>query len=207
MKIGIIGPSKLKDFYRINQIAKIIASLTQFGDILFPQLKERMPGIIPVGPDQAPHLRLTRDIAKRTFSKYKFFAPSSLYHKYTPSLDGSFKMSKSKPGSYIELPEDPKKVCEKLKNAVTGGRKTITEQKKKGGQPEKCVIFELYKQHLIEDDKKLQKVYDDCKAGKLLCNEDKENACKLMTKFMNDFVKKLEKAKKQVKNIKFIEFK
>lgn len=27
MKVGIIGPSKLKDFYNVNQIAKIIASL------------------------------------------------------------------------------------------------------------------------------------------------------------------------------------
>jgi len=27
MRIGIIGPSKVKDFYKINQIAKVIASL------------------------------------------------------------------------------------------------------------------------------------------------------------------------------------
>lgn len=186
---------------------KIMSSLTQSGDILFPQLKERMPGIIPVGIDQDPHIRLTRDIARRTKKEYNFFLPSSIYNKYTPALDGALKMSKSNPNSVIELPEDAKEVCRKLKGAVTGGRKTVEEQRKKGGEPEKCVIFELFKQHLVEDDKELDKIYKNCKTGKILCNEDKELACKLMTKFMNDFNKKLSKAKKNIKKLKFIEFK
>ena len=105
------------------------------------------------------------------------------------------------------LPEDPEKVCKKLKNALTGGRDTVAEQKEKGGQPEKCMIFELYKQHLIEDDKELMQIYNDCKAGKLLCGEDKQKACERMTEFMNDFTKKLEKAKKQVDKLNFVSFK
>ena len=90
--------------------------------------------------------------------------------------------------------------------AKTGGRDTEAEQKKLGGEPEKCMIFELYKQHLIEDDKKLQRIYDRCKAGKLMCGEDKKRACKLMTQFMNKFVKKVKKAKKRVKKIEFVKF-
>src|SRR3989339_363309 len=42
--------------------ARILSALTQAGDILYPQLAKRMPGIIPTGPDQDPHLRLARDI-------------------------------------------------------------------------------------------------------------------------------------------------
>src|SRR3989338_6492782 len=41
---------------------KIMAAMTQVADILYPQFKERMPGIIPVGVDQDPHIRLTRDV-------------------------------------------------------------------------------------------------------------------------------------------------
>jgi len=184
---------------------RIMSAVIQVADILYPQFEERKPGIIPIGLDQDPHMRLTRDIVRR-LKKEKYFLPSSIYHKYTPSLDGSMKMSKSRPESLIELPEDPKKVCSKLKRALTGGRDTVEEQRKKGGQPEKCMIFELYKQHLIEDDKKLDEIYKECKAGKLLCGEDKQHACELVTKFMSDFNKKLKEAQKQVKSLKFVSF-
>ena len=199
-----VTANEFKAIYGSLEPGRIYSAFTQVGDILYPQLEETMPGIIPVGIDQDPHIRLTRDIVKRTKQKYKFFAPSSIYHKYTPSLDGGLKMSKSKPESCIELPEDPKQVCKKLMRAKTGGRDTIEEQRKLGGEPEKCIIFELYKQHLIEDDKELNKIYKDCKSGKLLCGEDKEYCCELMTKFMKDLVKKIEKNKKQVNKLNFI---
>ncbi len=186
--------------------SRIVSALTQIGDILYPQLKERMPGVIPVGPDQDPHIRLTRDAARRMKDR-KFFLPSGLYHKFTPSLDGEIKMSKSKPQSCIDLPEDPKTVAKKIMRAKTGGRKTTEEQRKLGGEPEKCIIFELYKQHLIEDDKELNKIYKNCKKGKLLCGEDKQNCAKLMTKFMNELTKNIEKAKKNIKQLNFISFK
>jgi len=185
---------------------RILSALTQCGDILYPQMKERMPGIIPVGIDQDPHIRLTRDIVRRTKEK-KFFLPSGLYHKYTPSLDGELKMSKSKPSGSIDLPEDSKQVCYKIKKALTGGRDTVEEQKKIGGQPEKCMIFELYKQHLIEDDKELEKIFTRCKEGTLLCGEDKQMCCEKMTGFMEDFEKKLEEAKKHIKELNFVKFK
>jgi tryptophanyl-tRNA synthetase len=162
-----------------------------------------MPGIIPVGVDQDPHIRLTRDIVRR-IKEDKFFAPSTIINKYTPSLDGDLKMSKSKPESCIELPEDPKSATKKLMKAKTGGRDTVEEQRKLGGVPEKCMIFELYKQHLIEDDEELNIIYKKCKAGTLLCGEDKKNACELMTKFMKELIEKIEKAKLEVKNLKFI---
>ncbi|MBW2965676.1 tryptophan--tRNA ligase [Candidatus Woesearchaeota archaeon] len=199
-----VTANEFKALYGSLEPGRIYSAFTQVGDILYPQLEERMPGIIPVGIDQDPHMRLTRDIVRRTKQKYNFFSPSSIYHKYTPSLDGGLKMSKSKPESLIELPENAKQACKKLMRAKTGGRDTLEEQKKMGGEPEKCMIFELYKQHLIEDDKELDKVYKDCKKGKLLCGEDKKNCCKLMTKFMNDLVKKIEKARKQVDKLNFI---
>lgn len=199
-----VTASEFKAIYGSLEPGRIYSAFTQVGDILYPQLEERMPGIVPVGIDQDPHIRLTRDIVRRTKQKYNFFMPSGLYHKYTPSLDGGLKMSKSKPESCIELPEDIGVVCKKLKKAKTGGRDTVEEQRKKGGQPEKCMIFELFKQHLVEDDKELQKIYDGCKAGKILCGEDKEKACKLMTKFMKKFTKGIEKARKNIDKLKFI---
>src|SRR3989338_3971072 len=183
--------NEFKAIYGNADPGRIMSAVTQVGDILYPQFEERMPGIIPVGVDQDSHIRLTRDIVNRMKAR-KFFLPSSLYHKYTPSLDGSIKMSKSNPESCIELPEDPKEVCKKIKRALTGGRDTVEEQRKKGGTPEKCMIFELYKQHLIEDDNELQKIYD---------------YCKLMKQFLNKFEKDVIKNRKKVKQLKFVTFK
>jgi tryptophanyl-tRNA synthetase len=192
--------NEFRSVYGSADPPRIVSALTQIGDILYPQLKEPMPGIIPVGVDQDPHIRLTRDVARKMKDK-KFFLPAGLYHKFTPSLDGSIKMSKSKPESCIDLPDDPKITAKKIMRAFTGGRDTVEEQKKKGGIPEKCIIFELYKQHLIEDDKELKKIYNNCKKGKLLCGEDKQNCAKLMEQFMNKLEKDIAKAKKSKINL------
>lgn len=185
---------------------RIMGAITQVGDVLYPQLKKKMPGIIPVGIDQDPHIRLARDVVSRIKSKYGFIPVSSIYHKFTPSLDGAIKMSKSKPESCIELPEDTTNTCKKLKRAKTGGRDTAEEQRKKGGEPEKCMIFEMFKQHLIESDTELNKTYKNCKAGKIICKENKQKACELMTKFMNNFNERLKNAKKQACKLNFVKF-
>ncbi|MEM3374669.1 MAG: tryptophan--tRNA ligase [Candidatus Woesearchaeota archaeon] len=182
---------------------RIFSALTQVGDILYPQFKKRIPGIIPVGVDQLPHILLARDIVNRMKSE-KFFLPSATFHKYTPSLDGYFKMSKSKPESMIELPEDPKEACKKIKKAITGGRDTIEEHRKLGAIIEKDMVFELLKQHLIEDDKELEKIYEDYKSGRMLSGELKEIACKKITDFMTKLEKDIEIARKNIDKLKFI---
>jgi tryptophanyl-tRNA synthetase len=198
--------NEFKAIYGSADPGRIMGAVTQVGDVLYPQLQNIMPGIIPVGIDQDPHIRLARDIVARVKSKYGFIPVSSIYHKFIPSLDGAIKMSKSRPESCIELPESIETVCKKLKRAKTGGRDTVEEQRKIGGEPEKCMIFEMFKQHLVEKDKDLNQIYNDCKAGVLTCGENKKRACELMTKFMEDFNNKLEKAKNQVNKLNFIKF-
>jgi tryptophanyl-tRNA synthetase len=196
--------NEFRAIYGNAEPGRIMGAITQSADILFPQLEKTMPGIIPVGIDQDPHIRLTRDVARRMHTKYGFVLPSSVYHKYTPSLKGGIKMSKSEAGSFIELPEDPKSACKKIQSAVTGGRKTIEEQRKLGAEIEKDMVFELLKQHLVEDDKELQKIYDDYKSGKMLSGEIKQIACDKMTAFMTDFSEKLEKARKNIDLLNFV---
>lgn len=194
--------NEYKAIYGTPHPSRILVSLLQVADILYPQEKKPMLGIIPVGADQAPHIRLSRDVVKRV-KKRNFIPPAAMYHKFVPSLDGSSKMSKSNPQAMISIPEDIKTAKKKLMRAFTGGRETIEIQKKKGGRPEICMVFELEKQHLIEDDKELQKIYNDCKAGKLMCGEHKQKTCEKLQKFMNEFEKKFAKAKKA--KVKFIE--
>jgi tryptophanyl-tRNA synthetase len=188
---------------------KIISVLSQVADILHPQLPEfggPKPTVVPVGADQDPHIRLTRDIACRLAAKregkteLKCIPPAATYHKFMGGLQGS-KMSSSDPKSYIALSEDPKAAKKKIASAKTGGRATVEEQKKKGGNPKDCMIYELYLYHLIDDDIELARIYNECKSGKLLCGEDKRHCAELMEKYLKKHQKKMEKAKKTAKKI------
>jgi len=196
--------NEFKAIYGSVEPGRMLSSVLQVGDILFPQLDKRMPGVIPVGPDQSPHILLTRDIVDRTKTIYNFVPPSGLYNKYTPSLDGDLKMSKSKPESCIAIPESINEACKKIRRAFSGGRDTLEEHRKLGGVPEKDMAFELLKQHFIEDDNELKRIYDSYKSGKMMSGEVKEIACKKLTDFMKDFETKLEKARNIVPSLKFI---
>jgi len=197
--------NEFRAIYGVADPGRIISAITQVGDILYPQFKERMPGIVPVGIDQDPHIRLTRDVVNR-MKKKRFFLPSSIYHKFMPSLDGSLKMSKSRPQSYIELPEDVKSVCKKIKNALSGGRDTLKEHRRLGARIEQDMVFELLNQHLVGDEKELKKIYNDYKSGKMTSGEIKQIACEKITKFMLDFNKKLTKARKIMPKLRFVKF-
>ncbi len=201
-----VTENEFRAIYGSVHPAKVISAFTQMGDILHPQLKEAMPGIIPVGIDQAPHIRMSRDVARRLRQEYGFFPPSAIYNKYTSALDGSFKMSKSgEEIGKIEIPEkDMKSLEKKINKAFTGGRVTKEEQKTKGGQPEICVVFEYCKNHFIKEDKILQKMFEECKTGKNLCGECKAKyGIPYAKKFFEEFDEKFEKAKKTIGKIKF----
>jgi tryptophanyl-tRNA synthetase len=57
--------------------------VTQMADILYPQLDEPKPTVIPVGPDQDPHMRLTRDLAARM----RFFKVTEAYASFESDPD------------------------------------------------------------------------------------------------------------------------
>ncbi|MEM4752838.1 MAG: tryptophan--tRNA ligase, partial [Sulfolobales archaeon] len=102
--------------------------------------------------------------------------------------------SSSRPESYIALDEDPQSASQKLMKAFTGGRATAEEQRRLGGEPEKCVVYEFYAYHLIPDDSELSKVYYECRSGSILCGECKLRACEMLVKFLLDHLTKREKA-------------
>ena len=199
-----VTENEFRAIYGSVHPAKVISAFTQMGDILHPQLGEPMPGVIPVGIDQAPHIRMSRDVARRLREEYGFFPPSAIYNKYTSALDGSFKMSKSEGIGKIEIPEkDTKDLEKKINKAFTGGRVTKEEQRAKGGQPDICVVFEYCKNHFIKDDKTLSKMYEECVTGKNLCGECKAKyGNPFAKKFFEDFAKAFEKAKKDVAKMK-----
>jgi tryptophanyl-tRNA synthetase len=60
--------SELQAIYGFDgetDVSHMQSVVTQMADILYPQLDEPKPTVIPVGPDQDPHVRLARDLAAR----------------------------------------------------------------------------------------------------------------------------------------------
>jgi tryptophanyl-tRNA synthetase len=197
----------IKAIYGERNMGLYLSALIQAGDILLPQLADfggPKPTIIPVGIDQDPHIRFTRDLAQTFHSKYDFVFPSSTYHKLMRGLDGSTKMSK-RLGNYFTLGDTDEEVRLKISTAFTGGRPTIKEQREKGGIPEVCPIYDICLCHFMEDDIEVQRVYNDCKTGKLLCGEHKQQVIDIVLKFVDNHKRKKSKMITKAKEILEIE--
>jgi len=195
--------NEMKAIYGQLTPGKIMSVFTQVADILHPQLPEfegRCPVVVPVGIDQDPHLRLTRDIASRMKGNkdVDLIPPSSTYHEFMLGLKGG-KMSSSDPYSYIALSDDPNTVKDKInKYAFSGGRDTIKEHRQKGGNPDVDVSFQMLKFMFEPDDSKLKKIYNDYKSGSLLTGELKQILIERLQSFLTQHQKKVASAKKQV---------
>jgi len=177
----------LRNLYGERQPGLYFAALTQCGDILMPQLEEfggPKRVLVPIGMDQAPHIFLTRDIVAKMADQFNFLPPCAIFHKFFRSLKGESKMSKRDPMSMLSLSDTPEQVRKKVMNALTGGQKTVEEQRRLGGDADKSVVYELYFYHFVDDDKKVQKVREDYESGKLLDGEMKEEIIDIINKFL-----------------------
>ncbi|BAA81476.2 tryptophanyl-tRNA synthetase [Aeropyrum pernix K1] len=194
---GKVTAAEMEAIYGELTPAKMMASLTQAADILHVQLDEYggyRHVVVPVGADQDPHLRLTRDLADRMAGVVELERPASTYHKLQPGLDGR-KMSSSRPDSTIFLTDPPEVARNKLFRALTGGRATAEEQRRLGGVPEVCSVYHMDLYHLMPDDGEVKHIYTSCRLGKILCGECKQIAWEKLERFLAEHQSRLEKAK------------
>ncbi len=180
-----------------SNLGMIFFPAMQSAHIYLPQfLNGSHRTLVPIGIDQDPYLRILRDVA----DKFNFIKPSALHSKFLPSLSGNVKMSSSDSGNeVIYLSDTPEEVKRKInKYAFSGGRDTLEEHRKLGGNPDIDISF-LYLKYLFEsDDKKLAKIESDYKSGKLLSGELKAILIEKINIFLKEHQKNREKAKKQV---------
>ncbi|MCE4625320.1 MAG: tryptophan--tRNA ligase [Desulfurococcales archaeon] len=194
---GKVTASEFQDIYGDLTPAKVVAALTQAADILHVELEEYggyKNVVVPVGADQDPHIRLARDLADRFSRDLGLKKPAATYHKLIRGLDGG-KMSSSRPDFTIFLSDPPDLARRKLMAALTGGRATAEEQRRLGGVPEACTVYDLYLFGLIPNDRELRRVYEDCRGGRLLCGACKRMAWNLLEEFLKNFQERLEQAK------------
>lgn len=194
--------SELSAIYGELTPGKLAANYLQYADILHPQLKEYlgpMPSVTPVALDQDPHMRAVRDVCRKL--PYNFVLPTSIYIVHQSGLKQGAKMSSSQPETAIFLTDSPEDAKRKIFRAFTGGRGTVEEQRKLGGNPEVCKVYEIYKYH-CPDTEFIKEIYSRCKSGKLICGDCKKICAGFITNFLKKhrkkFEKNFEKAKKMV---------
>jgi len=151
---------------------------------------KKIPCLIPHAIDQDVHFRLTRDI----LPKLGHYKPASIQCLFLPPLNGSNgKMSSSEENGAIYTTDSPDEVKKKVnKYAFSGGKDTLEEHRKLGGNPDIDISFQYLRMLLEEDDKKLKKIEEDYRSGKLLSGELK----KILIDKVNDFLKEHQKKRK-----------
>jgi tryptophanyl-tRNA synthetase len=175
---------------------------TNIGMIFYTALQsapcfiEDKPVLIPLGVDQDPHFRLTRDIAQK-IGKQK---PALIHNIMIPALTGpGGKMSASEEKGTIYTTDTPDVVKKKInKFAFSGGQPDIEQHRKLGGNPDIDVSYQYLRIFFEPDDNKLKKIYEDYKSGKLLSGELKAILIEKINEFLKTHQEKREKAKQQI---------
>jgi tryptophanyl-tRNA synthetase len=121
---------------------------------------------VPVGEDQAPHVELTREIARRFNGFYgEIFPEPKTVLTPSPRLPGTDgrKMSKSYDNA-VFLSDPPDVVKKKLSTMITDpARKRRTDK----GNPEICPVFDLHK--VFSQAPEIDRVNRECRTAEIGC--------------------------------------
>jgi tryptophanyl-tRNA synthetase len=101
---------------------------------------------VPVGLDQKPHIEVAREIARKCNHLYatKFPIPEffNISGDYIPSLTGEGKMSKTVPGSYINLSDDLETIEKKVAKIPTDSGKGEIRELKENNKDQDLSYFD-----------------------------------------------------------------
>jgi tryptophanyl-tRNA synthetase len=155
--------------------------LLQAADILIYQ-----PQFVPVGHDQAAHVELTREVARRFNQFYKLDGQEVLPEPKVlltpspklPGTDGR-KMSKSY-GNTILLTDLEPVVRQKLKTMVTDPARV---RRTDPGDPDKCPVGDLHK--VFSTPETMVNVYEGCRSAGIGCIECKGWAADALVKVLS----------------------
>ncbi len=181
-----------------KNIGQIFYTSMQAVPAILPSVlkKKNIPCLIPLAVDQDPHFRIARDV----YPKLGFYKPAIIHGIFLPPLTGiSGKMSSSESNLAITTTDSPKEVETKIKKyAFSGGKDTIEEHRKHGGNPDIDISFQYLRMFFEPDDEKLAQIEKDYKTGKLLTSELKEYLIKKINIFLGEHQKKRQEVKNKI---------
>ncbi|HLN50820.1 MAG: tryptophan--tRNA ligase [Thermoplasmata archaeon] len=177
-----------------TNIGLVFYTALQTVPAFWPSWKEgrQVPCLIPCGIDQDPHFRLTRDIAEGM----GYPKPALVHSRMVPGLLGEAAMSTtgSAADNALFLNDPPKEVDRKVRNAFTGGRATLEEQRRLGATPEVCSVWALWRTRFAPSEEEFGKITADCRSGALLCGDCKSALLEKIHAFRREHAIAREKA-------------
>ncbi|MGD8462162.1 MAG: tryptophan--tRNA ligase, partial [Desulfobacterales bacterium] len=160
-----------------EQIAQISnKDLSNFGFLGYPILQAAdiimyKPYGVPVGVDQAPHVEITREIARRFNHFYgNVFPEPEVILTETPKILGidRRKMSKSYDNA-IFLSDTPEQISSKVSQMITDPQRA---RRSDPGNPDVCNVFDFHK--LYTPAAEVKEIDRDCRTAQIGCVECKK---------------------------------
>ncbi len=180
-----------------NNIGSIFYTAMQVVPTFLPNVlnKKNEMCLVPMGVDQDPHFRISRDVVEKLGHK----KPSIIHAKFMSPLTGTVgKASSSGDAKTILMTDDAKTVKKKInKYAFSGGKETVEEHRKKGGNIEVDVACQWLK-YFEDDDDKLKEIYDSYSKGELLSGEVKAILIEKINEMLSEHQKRRKNAEKQI---------
>ncbi len=137
--------------------------------------------LVPVGEDQASHLELSREVARKfnRFYTEVFPEPKALFTPTpkVPGLDGR-KMSKSY-GNAIHLADTDEEIRAKASRMFTDPTRV---RRKDPGHPDACNLYDFHK--LVSPPDVQEKVARECRLAQIGCVDDKKLLAELLIEYL-----------------------
>ncbi|KAF2482787.1 hypothetical protein BDY17DRAFT_317343 [Neohortaea acidophila] len=156
-----------------------------------------IPTLIPCAIDQEPYFRILRDRCERMTDPHP--KTSLIMSKFLTALQGAGgKMSASDPNSAIFMSDTPNQIKNKInRHAFSGGRESLEEHRKHGGNPDIDVAF-TYLSYFLESDAELEDLAQKYRSGEMLTGEMKARCITELQKFVADFQERRAKVTHEV---------
>ena len=167
-----------------EQVRDLNSETMLYGHLGYPVLQAAdilmyKANVVPVGEDQAPHVEITREIARKFNQTYAevFPEPETRLTKFSrlPGLDGR-KMGKSN-DNFILFSATEEEISKKVRTAVTDPEKV---RRNDPGHPDICNVFTYHQKFNPQE---IDEIRQGCESGALGCVDCKNNCSKKLADF------------------------
>jgi tryptophanyl-tRNA synthetase len=167
-----------------EQVRDLSSENLLYGHLGYPVLQAAdilmyKASVVPVGEDQAPHVEITREIARKFNSTYAnvFPEPETKLTQFSrlPGLDGR-KMGKSN-DNYILMSDSHEDIFKSVRTAITDPQKV---RRNDPGHPDICNVFAYHQKFNTQE---VPQIREDCTSGVLGCVDCKSNCADKIAKF------------------------
>ncbi len=159
-----------------EQVRDLNSEIISYGHMGYPVLQAAdiliyKANVVPVGEDQAPHVEITRELARKFNSVYGevFPEPETKLTQFArlPGLDGR-KMGKSN-DNFILMSDPEEEIFNKVRTAITDPQKV---RRNDPGHPDVCNVYWYHKKFNAAEEPQIR---TDCESGELGCVACKKN--------------------------------